>query len=81
MAAGWVVMAVRKDYGLTPHPQDIVRVHPGVMVDGRNLGGMHLTVTSAVTVVELDATETAGGRPIHLLASQVDVIHSFGGIR
>lgn len=64
-----------------PHQHDVVRVHPGVMVDGRNLGGMHLTVTSSVTVVELDATETAGGKAIHLLASQVDIIHSFGGIR
>jgi hypothetical protein len=64
-----------------PHPQDIVRVHPGVMVDGRNLGGMHLTVTATVTLIELDATEFAGGKPIHLLSSQVDVVHHYGGIR
>ena len=65
---------------LTPHPQDIVRVHPGVMADGRNLGGVLLTVTVADTSV-IDATETTGGKEIHLTVSDVDLVFQFGGLR
>lgn len=65
---------------LIPHAHDIVRVHPGVMADGRNLGGVLLTVKSAEPA-ELDATESTGAMPIHLLLSEVDLIHRYGGLR
>lgn len=62
-----------------PAVGDVVRVHPGVMVAGRSMAGMHLTVVGVHAVVEVDATEWTGTAPIHLLASNVDVITPGGG--
>lgn len=57
-----------------PHSGDVVRVHQGVKLNGRDLSGALLTVTSVHAVVELDATEWTGNRPIHLMASSVDIV-------
>jgi hypothetical protein len=66
-----------------PHAGDVLRVHPGVLVEGRDLGGIHLTVkatTESAAAAEFDATEVTGGRPIHLLASDVDLVYPFGKV-
>lgn len=60
-------------------PGDVVKVHPDVIHDGRRLGGLLLTVVAVQHVVELDATQWTGDRPIHLNADQVDLVHhNFG---
>lgn len=61
----------------TPHVHDVVRVHPGVIVDGRDLGLVLLTVKDIQAAGELDATETAGGRAVHLDSSQYDLVFQF----
>lgn len=60
------------------HPHDVVRVHPGVLIEGRDLGGMHLTVVRA-ELSTVDATETAGGRPVHLDAADCDLVFHWWG--
>jgi len=64
---------------LIPAAGDVVRVHQGVMSDGRHLGGMHLTVTRVYVEVEVDTVEWTGDRPIHLPVSAVDVVHRGSG--
>lgn len=63
--------------GLTAHAKDIVHVHPDVNVDGRNLGGMRLTV-HANTGTQLDLTEWTGGPHIFLAPQDVDLIVRIG---
>lgn len=59
------------------HRGDIVRVHPGIIIDGHNLGGMHLTVQTE-RVGELIATEWTGG-PLKIVPrADVDVITRLG---
>ncbi|GLZ34839.1 hypothetical protein Lesp02_70260 [Lentzea sp. NBRC 105346] len=66
-----------------PGLQDVVRVKDGtVLPDGRDVSGLLLTVTGThvayclepADMTEVDATEWTGDKPIHLLASQVDVM-------
>jgi hypothetical protein len=53
----------------------VVRVHQGVTTkDGRDISGLLLTVVDVHAVVEIDGTEWTGDRPIHLIASQVDIV-------
>lgn len=68
------------EMSLSLHAQDIVRVHPGVLVDGRDCSGVLLTVVAA-TAADLDGTQSTGDRPIHLGLADVDLVHHFGGIR
>lgn len=57
-----------------PHAGDVVRVHQGVTVDGRNLSGCMFTVVGVHAVIELDVTEWTGDHPLHLMASTVDIV-------
>lgn len=59
------------------HRGDIIRVHAGVVIDGHNLGGMHLTV-EAEGFGGLTATEWTGGTPVIVRRSDVDVITPAG---
>lgn len=55
-------------------PGDKVRVHAHTTRDGRDLGGMHLTVVYAHPGQPLACTEWTGAHPIHLPATDVDIV-------
>lgn len=58
-----------------PAPYDVVQVKAGQVIDGRHLESVLLTI-SAVSLdgTEIDATETTGGRLIHLLMTQCRLV-------
>jgi len=56
-------------------PFDIVTVRPGVVVGGRHLESVRLTVYAVSDDgSELDATEYTGGPLFHFLASMVQLV-------
>ena len=58
-----------------PQPFDVVAVCPGFVVDGRHLESVRLTIVAvSVDGREVDATETTGGRPIHLCESEFRLV-------
>ena len=58
-----------------PVPYDVVQVNADQVIEGRHLESVLLTI-SAVSEdgSEIDATETTGGRLIHLLMSQCRLV-------
>ncbi len=59
------------------HARDIVRVHPGIRIGGRNAAGIHLTVVSVPAPGRLELSEWSGDR-VHLAAADVDVVTRSG---
>lgn len=61
------------------HARDIVRVHPGITVAGRNASGLHLTVIApddpAPGVLHLSEWT---GNDVYLTATSVDVVTRLG---
>jgi hypothetical protein len=58
-----------------PVQYDVIAVCPDVRIDGRDYTSVRLTVsTVSLDGSEVDATETTGGRLIHLLASQFRLV-------
>jgi hypothetical protein len=59
------------------HRGDPVQVHPHTLVDGRDLGGMCLTVHHP-TPGGCACTESTGDRPVELAARDYDVLWRAG---
>ena len=59
------------------HRGDVVRVHPGIVINNHDLSGMHLTVQGE-RIGELTATEWTGGPLVIVPRADVDVITRLG---
>lgn len=57
------------------HAGDLVRVRPHTLVDGRDLGGMCLTVHHPLPTGGCACTESTGDRPVHLPAGRFEVLY------
>jgi hypothetical protein len=58
-----------------PAPYDVIAVCAGVVIDGHRYESVYLTVTAvSLDGSEVDATETTGAVPIHLLAGQFRLV-------